>query len=573
MTPPSRIISVLIWTGVLCCFIPGGMNAADRYVNTIGVQMPPDAARPEDQVLRLFLREGRSMEHFGSIYQGMQAMWMVAEPLIRRDKDFQLLPAGAESWSASDDGLVWTFHIQPGLQFSDGRPLNAHDYVYSFRRGADPRNAYDGEFYFPGIKHWQDVVGRRRPIEDLGVYASDEQTLKITTDTPMPHLPQLLTFSHVTPRQAVEKYGDTWSTRAETYISSGPFLLHAWAKRDQLTLKANPTYQGPAKPYLEQVVYKLFIPAAPPPYLAAYQADEVDYIPVAHQAELSRIQTDPLLQQELHSFPEFTTFYLLMNTLEPPFDNLKLRQALSHAIDRTALVSSALRDVAEPAWSMLPPGFPGADPEQLRDIQRYDPVLARQLLAEAGYPEGMGLPPLELWLRDEGPVQKTAAEAIQAMLKRSLGISVLVRNLERKTFMDALNSHRLTFGMTSYVYDFYDPISLLGIWRSNGRHAWRHDPFDRLIVEAGRTVADPLRRLDLYRQAEHNLVSDVGGVFLWHPKTNTLWKSYVRGEALEPNRFGYRAWRNDGLMRLTSTLYITNERYALSESAGGFWDW
>jgi ABC-type transport system substrate-binding protein len=228
------------------------MHAAGRYVNTIGVQMPPDAARPEDQVLRLFLREGRSMEHFGSVYQGMQAMWVVAEPLIRRDKDFQLLPAGAESWSVSDDGLVWTFHIQPGLQFSDGRPLNADDYVYSFRRGADPGNAYDGEFYFHGIKHWQDVVGRRRPIEDLGVYAPDEQTLKITTNTPMPHLPQLLTFSHVTPRQAVEKYGDTWSTRAETYISSGPFLVHAWAKRDQLTLKANPTYQGPAKPYLEQ---------------------------------------------------------------------------------------------------------------------------------------------------------------------------------------------------------------------------------------------------------------------------------------------------------------------------------
>ncbi len=201
------------------------------------------------------------------------------------------------------------------------------------------------------------------------------------------------------------------------------------------------------------------------------------------------------------------------------------------------------------------------------------PCLPGNCWQKPGKHGGMGLPPLELWLRDEGPVQKTAAEAIQAMLKRSLGISVLVRNLERKTFMDALNSHRLTFGMTSYVYDFYDPISLLGIWRSNGRHAWRHDPFDRLIVEAGRTVADPLRRLDLYRQAEHNLVSDVGGVFLWHQNTNTMWKSYVRGEALAPNRFGYRAWRNDGLMRLTSTLYITNERYTLSGSSGGFWDW
>ena len=276
------------------------------------------------------------------------------------------------------------------------------------------------------------------------------------------------------------------------------------------------------------------------------------------------------MQSELHPFPEFTTFYLVMNTFTPPFDNLKVRQALNHAIDRKALVSSALFGVANVAWSMLPPGFPGSDSGELQAIQQYDPILAQQFLKAAGFPGGRGLPPLELWLRDEGVVQKAAAEAIQAMLKENLGMDVAVHNLERKTFMDALNSQELTFGMTSYVYDFYDPVSLLGIWRSNGRHEWRHEQFDRLIIKAGQMVDDPTKRMDLYRQAERILVSDVGAVFLWHPQTNAMWKPYIRGEALEPNQFGYRAWRHDGLMLLSSTLYVTDTRPILSE---GFWQW
>ena len=374
----------------------------------------------------------------------------------------------------------------------------------------------------------------------------------------MPYLPQLMTFSHVTPRQAVEKYGNTWSTRADTYISSGPFMLESWRKTDRVVVRANPEYHGPAQPYLERIVYRLFIPSSPPPYLAAYQADEVDYIPVAGQAELARVLSDPILKNELHPYPEFATYYLVLNTDVPPFNDKRMRQAISHAIDRNALMVSALRGVASPAWSMLPMGFPGGDPERLREIQRYDPVLARQLLAEAGFPEGRGAPPLEMWLRDEGPVQRTAAEAIQAMLRRNLGIPVSIRNMERKTFMDELNSHRLVFGLTSYLYDFYDPGSLLNLWRSNGRHTWRNDAFDRLMAEASGIVDDPVRRIDLYQQAERRLVEDVAGVFLWHPRVNGLWKSHIRGEALTTNRFGYRAWRHDGLMQLTSTLYVTD---------------
>ena len=159
---------------------------------------------------------------------------------------------------------------------------------------------------------------------------------------------------------------------------------------------------------------------------------------------------------------------------------------------------------------MLPPGFPAEATEALQPVQRYDPALGRKLLAEAGYPDGKGFPRVEMWVRrDVRPVHE-AGEAIHAMIKQNLGIDLVVRNMEVKIFMDAINSHQLPLGLVRFGADFIDPSSLMNLWLSSGRHAWRHDRFDQLVVQAGGVVGDYEARMDVYRQAERILVEEVG---------------------------------------------------------------
>lgn len=532
------------------------------YVNSLGIPLPPDAAPPEEQVLVEFAEDKTYMERFMTVYKGTAGMYLIAEPLTRVDFNFDLLPAAAERWSVSDDGLTWTFHLRPGMVFSDGAPLNAHDYVYTLRRGADPDHAYDAEWYYRAIKNWGAVVARRMPLEALGVRAVDDLTVEVTTEDPAPYLPALLSFTWVSPRRAIEKYGDTWSTRPETSVSSGPYRLVEWTKGARITLELNTSYRGGARPYLERIIYRLFTRAAQPPLLTAYEGGEIHSTGLSTQAEAARVAGSPALQSQLNSYTDFATYYLTFDTYNSLFKDLRIRRAFSHAIDRDALCRSALRQFGTPAYAMMPTGFPGASEEQLTHIQRFDPDMARRYLAEAGYPDGRGFPVVEIWLRSEGLIQRTAAEALQAMLKRVLNIHIEVRNMEAKTFMDALNAHRLLLAMVPYQYDYVDPSSLLNIWMSDGRHAWKNDLFDGLVRRANGYVGPEAERMELYRQAERVLVEDVGAVFLWHPRINQVWRPTLGSPALEVNRYGQRAWRGDQLQDLSVTLYVKKKEPA-----------
>lgn len=559
---PTRL-GVLLWT----CFFTGiGVLLAQpapprlgQVVNSIGVKLPPDAAPPSEQIFRSFQPTNNFMEWFRTIYKGVYGHTIIQEPLMRMNKDFELIPAAAEHWEPSADGLTWTFRLQKGLTFTDGRPLTAHDYVFTFRRGADPKNAYDVEWYYRPIKNWGAVVNGKLPLDSLGVHAVDDYTLTVKTEAVCAYLPQLLIDSWVSPRQAIEKYGDAWSTRPETSIASGPFYLAEWVKGDRIVLKANPGYHGPSKPYLERIVAKLFALSARPPILAAYEANEVDYADILSQAERGRILSNPTMGDELHAFTDFATYYLSMNTNEGVFTDQRVRKAFAHAIDREALTKSALHGFAVPAYTMLPAGFPAGDPESLKSFQAFNLVLARKLLAEAGYPGGKGFPPVELWVRSDSKPVSDAGEAIQAMLSQNLGIAIEMRVMEIKTFMDALNSHRLQLGLVRFGFDYVDPTTLMNLWVTGGRHTWTNALFDQLMTQAGAVVADPPRRMGLYHEAERLLVEDVGGIFLWHSVLNQIWKTRVRGESLEPNKAGYRAWRVDQIGNTSPTIYIARE--------------
>ncbi len=564
----KSLIKIAIFFIIVPTFIWSTHSLAEKILifknelphkNSIGVSLPMDASAPEQQIIRKFSESRPYNEWFRTVYKGAEGKYIIAEPLTRTNRDFQLRGGAAERWEISEDGLEWIFHLRSGLQWSDGRPLTAHDYVFSLRRGADPQNGYDFGWYYQPIKNWQSVVSGDLSIDSLGVRASDALTLHIQTEEITPHLPLLMTYSWVSPEHAIQKYGDTWSTRPETCISSGPFIMVEWTKGEQMIYEANAMYRGADKPYLERVIFKMFNLTTPPQRMSAYEANEVDFFEVENQAELARLKTDQNLKNQVHTWPNFFTHYLFFDVEKPPFNDRRVRRAISLAIDRDALCQSALQGFAMPAYAMLPPGFPAYSDNIYAENQSYDPQEARELLAEAGYPGGQGFPHLDMWLRNEIVMHRDAAEGIQAMLEKNLNIPVEVRNVENKIFMDNLNNHTLTFGLVPYEFDFVDPSNLLGLWRSNGRHNWNNVTFDNLMKAASGEARDIGRRIDLYKKAERLLVEEVAGVFLWYRQRSQVWKPYLKGSALEPNRSGFRAWRGDQVMSSLLTMYISKK--------------
>jgi ABC-type transport system substrate-binding protein len=302
-------------------------------------------------------------------------------------------------------------------------------------------------------------------------------------------------------------------------------------------------YRGSNKPYLRKVIH---IGAKPETHFAGYQANEVDYVhsQALQTADNEIINADPELKKQLRlNSGDFRTDYLFFDCQNPPFNNVKVRQAFSHIIDRDTLIKNILTpQQAIPAYSFLMPGFPASNSEGLKDIQNYDPEKARALLAEAGYPGGKGFPKLTLWLRSENQLRQALGQAIAATIKQELGIEVEVSNKEYDTYMEALNAKptQIQFGMVSYGIDFVDPSNMLGVWLGGGRHNWNNAEYDKLVSEAAAST-DQVGRIKQFQEAEKLLVTEAPGVFIVHRTRADLLKPWVKGSELEPNKAGFAA--------------------------------
>ncbi len=537
---------------------------AGPVVNSLGVELPADAAALEHQTI--YIQGGNnisvSADWFKVNYRQLPGTGLGGEPLAILDKDMTLQPGCAESWEVLEDKVTWHFKIRKGLEWSDGKPLTAQDWVNSFQYGADPQTGFDFAWYFFFMKNWTAVNSGELPVEELGCRALDDYTLEVVTEYPAPYVPGWLAVSLPHPKHVFDEYGDAWSLQPETYVSCGPYKLAKLEPDQETVWEINTNYKGPIKPLAEKVIYAPGSqalggsPESPQITLAAYLGGEYYHTgpwSVPNLSDLQRARQE--VPDELHSYPHFQTYYVGMNTLKAPFDNLKVRQAFSHAIDRDTLTSTVLKDQGQPAYTMLMKGFPGEHVDQLKDIQKYDPELAKSLLAEAGYANGEGFPNLELWTR--GPDRPEAAEAVATMLAQNLNIQVSVVQSEVKTFMDTLNAKDLLFYWVPYQFDFVDASNFLSIWRSDGRHAWKSEKFEDLLRQADSEFDDAEKRDDLFLQAERVLVEECPAVFTFHPTFWQLWKPYLVGEDLTPNQAGFAAWvyLNNRIYR---TWYINN---------------
>jgi peptide/nickel transport system substrate-binding protein/oligopeptide transport system substrate-binding protein len=534
-----------------CCGLPGA-------VRTAGDGWPPDAAPPSQQTLTIAGQEVPNFDEEQSANVNNPGAFAVQEALTRPDNNFHPLPAGATSWSVDKSGLVWTIHLRKGMVWSDGTPITAHDWVYSFRRMARPD--YDFAWFFSILKNMNEIVAGKAPASSLGVKALDAYTLQVATQTPAPFLPVLLTSVTLSSEKMFKRYGSAWATKPQTMLFSGPYMVQSWQHGVQYTLVPNPRYRGPYKPFFQKIVFKDMQPQA---IFPAYRNGEIDVIPESYESirspgDEALIQHDPALQAQFHRFLDFMTWYLFFDMQSKPFNNLKVRQAFSHVIDRNALVHSVLQGDGIPAYAMLPPGFPGWNENNLKNIQAFNPALGQKLLAEAGYPNGKGFPHLTLILRQPQPTIVDVAGAIQAELKQYLNIDVSVKQEDYGTFSNNLNANKIKLGLVPYEYDYVDPYDLLDLFMSEptGRHNWNNKQYDALILKANSIVNNESRRLEVIKQAEKMLVSNVVGVFIWHPYITQLWKPYYKGYALQKRQIGID-WTDDRLGLAYYTIYKT----------------
>ncbi len=545
---------------------PSPTPKAGGLVNAFGVTLPEDAAPPEQQYLRVMATDNETLDFAVAVYSRPDPPWQtLSTPLVQLNKNFELEPGAALSWEVADDQLTWTFHLDPKLTWSDGVPVTAQDYEWTFQYMADPKHGYDFAWYWGfscNPKNWGKVVKGEVPLSELGVKATDDHTLQVVTERPAPYTPATMIFSRPMAKHQVEKHGVYYNNDPKTSVSSEPWILEEWTKGKRIVLGPNLKYTGRRKPFIERWI---FIIGDKNTEFDAYMADELDWATSNFSpGDLDFIMSDPELQKQYHpGFGDFRTHYLFFDTYHPPFDNLKVRQAFAHAIDRKALVDNIIKILGRPAYGMLMPGFPDAvEPDELKKYQVHDPELARSLLSDAGYADGKGFPKLTLWLRQERELGQAIGNAVASMIKETLGIEVEVTNKESKIFMEKMNAHEITFGMVSYGMDYFDASNLLGIWKSGGRHAWTNEKFDKLVTEASALMGNPEKRHQMFVEAQHILSEDVGGAFLWHVTPGDMWKPYVKGEQLEPDRWGVAAchWPCMESIGVTSyTVYVSQE--------------
>jgi ABC-type transport system substrate-binding protein len=396
--------------------------------------------------------------------------------------------------------------------------------------------------------------------EDVGVEAIDERTVRFYSQAPSaPHLPALLAYQGAipAPKHRAEADPEHWADTVEGFLSSGPFQLVAWEHNQRLEWEINPHYNGPHKPGVQRVVQLIGGPNTV--WFNTWLNKEIDLLPGLQPQEVAQVQANPELAPLLHSFNNFQTEYLALDTMNPPLDNPTLRQALSHAIDRETLCIQVMNGTRVPAYSMLPPGFPGYNPE-LQSVQAYDVEQAKALLAEAGYPEGRDANGNQLVLEMYANAREAVMEYVKEQWETNLGIVVNLTVLEPTVWGERRAAHDMMIYKGPYEYDYLDPANLLtSLWRSvdergSPRHAWRSEEFDQLVIEAGSQVDDE-QRIALYQQAEWLLVEDVAAVFLTHNVIFQVWWPYVAGIPADEN--GNVVYRWLDLSRFQ--MYIRND--------------
>lgn len=441
------------------------------------------------------------------------------ETLLNVDENNKIISGQAESFDVSDDGLTYTFHLRKGLKWSDGTPLTAEDFVYSWKRLADPDTAAPYALdMLSSVKGYEEASNGN--VDALGVSASDSDTLVVELSAPCVYFDKLVSHSSMAPVQkaAIEANGDQWSLKPETYVGNGPMKMIEWVPGSHITFAKNDNYWNADKVTLNTLKFVLMEDSNAA--YSAYQTGEVSMIKDVPTEEIPSLKGQP----DFHVDPDMGTYYISFQTQKEPFNNPDVRQALSLAIDRDYAANTVMQGTYSPSTNFVGPGISDMEPgSSFEEVTRKnnggdffnvanhdaDAAKAKELLAKAGYPNGKGFPTIE-YMTNDASYHKVLAEYLQNCWKETLGINMDIKIVEWSTFTPTRRSGDFEVARNGWVYDYDDPSNMLNLFKTGGGNndgKYSNPEFDKLI-DAANSTADVKEHYAMLHEAENMLLKD-----------------------------------------------------------------
>ena len=482
-----------------------------------------------------------------ALAQGTHESWIlenVFEGLMTFDENGELVPGMAESYEISEDGLTYTFKIRDGVTWSNGDPVTAEDFEYTWKRALDPELAADYAhilYYIKGAQAYNSGEGSR---DDVAVKALDEKTLEVTLEAPTAYFLELTAFYTYFPvnKNVVESNPD-WAKDPETHVSNGPFKLVRWDHNAKIVLEKNESYYNADKIKLDGI--ELDIIEDQNTAWQKYEGGEyhilVD-VPTSVVAQL-KAQNDP----QLNIGNQIGTYYYNVNPDVKPFNNAKVRQALSMAIDRETITENITQGGQIPAEGVVPYRLKDENGNEFRDgvgsLVEYDPDKAKQLFEEGLAEEGMTLEEFNsgqfVILYNTSESHKKIAQAIQEMWRTTLGIEIGLENVEFQVKLDREKAGDYQISRGGWIGDYMDPMTILDLWWSESAFndvKYNNEEYDKLIAES-KATDDQNIRMENLRNAEKMIMEDMAVIPIYFYTQPYVVKENVSGITYVPVRY------------------------------------
>jgi ABC-type oligopeptide transport system substrate-binding subunit len=459
--------------------------------------------------------------------------------LVDLNPELDVVPAVARSWEVEKGGRRYVFHLRDDVCWNDGVPVTAEDFAFAWHRLLDPATGSDNAHFLYVVKGARAFhEGETSTPNCLGIQALDPLTLVVELEQPAAYFLQLLA-SYATnplPRHVVSEHGDGW-TELDKIVTNGPFQLEAWKRGVSMVLRQNPEYYDRFRGNVLRVELS-FLPDRPA-LLTKYEADDLDVLDLWGFTSQEMYRAQQGHAGEYVSIPGLSTYYLGLDVSRPPFDDVRVRRALALATDNETLAN--INPGLLPATGgFVPPDMPG---HSAGIGLVYDPERARQLLAQAGYPEGEGrsFPVVNLLCPAHRPLPAQACEHLRAQWQQNLGIEVTWEAIEFGALSDRLNQAPPSMFYFGWVADYPDPDDLLRVCQARLHSRWQNEIYEELVEEA-RRVTDQTERMRLYRQADRLLVEEAAIIPLAYGRWHFLVKPWVRKFTTSPGKSV--SWKN-----------------------------
>lgn len=539
------IVLLLALTG---CF--GGDDSSSGTTKKAGGSKKGEETKGSSgskKVLRLNNNEEPGSLHPGTA-QGTHDSWILEhafEGLTKKTPEGEIVDGMAEKWTVSDDALTWTFHLKDDITWSNGDPVTAEDFEYAWKYALNPESASEYAYqlyYLKGGETYNNAEegADLQALEDaVGVKAEDEKTLVITLEQPTPYFEDLTSFYTYYPiNKKVQEENPDWALEAASYVSNGAFKLTEWEHKANMKLEKNEHYYDKDKIKLDEVHF--VINDNENSSWQMYQNDELDLVyPLPQDVQGQLLESkDP----EFNNGPDLSVYYYNLNNTVKPFNNKKVRKALSMALERQTLVEHVAQGGQQPAFSIVPPGILDVEGDYQKNtgaLFKEDVEEAKKLLTEGLAEEGMDKMPAFSLVYNTQEGHKKLAEAVQEMWRKNLEVDVTLENVEFQVKIDREKAGDYQISRAGWSGDYVDPMTFIDLWVTDGSHNdanWSNVEYDKL-VEIAKSTMDKKKRMDAMHKAEEILMDEMPIIPIYFYTKPFAVKPHVKGIYTPINRY------------------------------------